>query len=144
MQEAVQAEIDISSFPDNSKYRPKYIPIEKMIKLREQGLSYSQCAAVLGCSKGAVVIRMQGQNVEVEEAEQFKSHEADHLNALRYRIVKNISDEEIEKAPLGTKAMVYGILFDKNRLLEGLSTANHAIIHADVLAIKALQSGDDD
>jgi transcriptional regulator with XRE-family HTH domain len=108
----------------------KDIPIETLRELRAKKLSYEQIAKVVGCDKANVWRRLNGFDVTLEDTEEFKSNEAFVLNNLRLRIANAINDEEIKKAPLQTKLMAYGILYDKHRLETGQSTSNTQILGA--------------
>lgn len=129
----------ISALPDNSRYVNKGIPIQRLEELRAKGLSYSQVASIVGCSKANVLLRLQSRDLQVDDIETFKDNESQVLTQLRHRIISSITDDEIKKAPLATKAMVYGIAYDKYRLETGQSTQN-IDTHATQLNINQLGS----
>jgi hypothetical protein len=47
--------------------------------------------------------------------------------------LSKITDTDIEKAGLRDKVVAFGILMDKERLENGLSTQNHAVIMASAV-----------
>jgi hypothetical protein len=131
--------IDITSLPDFSNRTQKGIPIEKLEALRAKGLSYKQIASIVGCSHVNVLMRLQSRSIDIDDVEVFKDNEGLILSQLRHRLISNITDTEIKKAPLATKMMAYGIAYDKYRLEMGLSTQN-IDTHATQVNINQLSS----
>jgi transcriptional regulator with XRE-family HTH domain len=98
------------------------IDTEQAIKLRvENGLSYSEIAAIQGVSKQAVHQKLQGL-LPTDFTPIFKQHKADILARLQERILVSIDDAEIQKAPFGTKVLAVAQLIDKERLERGQAT----------------------
>ena len=115
---------DLSNLPNTLHNTRKGIPIEKLEELRSKGLSYKQIGAIVGCSHVNVLMRLQSRAIDIDDVEVFKDNETLILNQLRHRLISNITDSEIKKAPLATKMMAYGIAYDKYRLETGQSTQN--------------------
>jgi hypothetical protein len=114
---------------------------KQMQALRKAGYSYQQIGDAAGCTKQAIWLRLNGFEKEQAELADYKEHEADVLVGLRARIVKELDTDAIQKMAPRDRVMAYGILYDKSRLQDGLSTANLSV-HNDLEAIKAMQSGD--
>ena len=63
-----------------------------------------------------------------EEITGYRFHESDVLDAVRWRIVQLLSEpSRLANASVRDLAIVFGILFDKARLLRGQSTQNISI-----------------
>lgn len=103
------------------------IPLERLIELRAKRLSYNEIAKIVGCTKQNVWLRIQGYAKDCEDVEEFKANRADLMASIQHRILSSIDNDEIKKAPLATKLMSYGILYDKERLERGQSTQNISV-----------------
>ena len=124
----------LPGIPDKT---PKGIPIESIIEYRSKGLSTREIAALTNCTHSNIVQRLQRIAEDIDTLPHYKSHRADILAINGRRILNSITDEDIKKAPAGQRVMMYGILYDKERLERGESTHNIASIHADIQAMKA-------
>ena len=111
-----------------AKKANKYIPIEQMIELHEKGLSNPQIAAILHCSTGNVQARLSKCLEIITHTENYKKNRANILTYHQQAISSVLSASEVK--PLKTArelkdaATAYGILYDKERLERGQSTAN--------------------
>jgi transcriptional regulator with XRE-family HTH domain len=128
------------------------IDTEQAIKLRvENGLSYSEIAAIQGVSKQAVHQKLQGL-LPTDFTPIFKQHKADILARLQERILVSIDDAEIQKAPFGTKVLAVAQLIDKERLERGQATEIvdykslnlHSTLSEFKAAMRALRPSDED
>ncbi len=98
---------------------------EKMLDLKARGLTYQEIGDLCGgLSRQAVHRRIGGHLTDDEKLERYKTRRADLLAATQERILSSIDDETISKANLQSKALAYGVLFDKERLERNLSTSN--------------------
>jgi hypothetical protein len=70
----------------------------------------------------------------------YKNNRADILTGLQHRIIKSITEQDIQKAPLAARMMAIGISYDKERLERGQSTNNIIQLHGDIAKIKGMQS----
>lgn len=105
------------------KMRAKYVPTERLLDLRNRGLSYQQIGKLCGgLTKQAVQQRIALADYQQGEVRQFVRDRADFLAEMQYRILSTIDNEEIKRAPFGTKIVSMGILFDKERLERGQTT----------------------
>ena len=105
-----------------SNTAPKFIPIETLIEYANKGLSYPEVAKLVGCSPENVCQRFKTIDYTPERLKDYKKHRADILSHLGSQLINNISHEDIQKAPLGTKVLAYCQLYDKERLERGQST----------------------
>ena len=97
---------------------PKFIPIEKLISLSEQGLSGPQIAKQVGCDPSNVYQRFQSFGYTTDRAKAFNSAKPTILSIIQSKILNAIDDDEIKRAPLQTKVWCYGVLHDKQADLE--------------------------
>ncbi len=104
------------------KYSPKYIPIESLIEYANKGLSYPEIGKLVGCSPENVCQRFKAIDYTPERLKDFKKNRADILAHLQSKLINNISEDDVQKAPLGTKVLAMCQLYDKERLERGQST----------------------
>ena len=113
-----------------TKVAPK-IDVGKALELRLKGLSYRDIAVFFGCSHTSVAERLKpyvnGDDVDLET---FKKNRADILTMKQAQVLGSMTKEDIEKASARDKAIVFGTLYDKERLERGLSTSNAAVVYA--------------
>ncbi len=104
----------------------KHIPDEKILYLRcEKKLSHQQIAKLCGCHHSNITQRLHKLNIE--GFEYFAKNKSTQLEHLQHRITTSIADDDIKKAPFGSRVMALGILHDKIRLDRGQSTDNISI-----------------
>jgi transposase len=114
--------------PDNATLshseisKPKYIDHSLTVKMRAGGMTCQEIADVQGCSKTNIVNVLQRYDAKKGEVEDFKRHRADILAAMQQRILRNVTAEDIAKAPLSVKLLSMGIAYDKERLERGKAT----------------------
>ena len=68
-----------------------------------------------------------------EELKAFRESEPALIGLKRQEILLSISPDDLEKAGLSQKAVAYGVLFDKDRVLQDKSTANISF-NADIIS----------
>ncbi len=110
--------VDIETLPDNSKFKPKYIPIESIIELRQKNLSPQQIATLLGCTRSSIVQRLKS----IEISNHYVKNRAHVLAWYQSKIIQSITDADLQKANLRDKIISASILYDKERLETGQST----------------------
>ena len=113
------------------------IPIESILEYRTKGLTYEEIGNLLGCTKVNIHYRLKPYMDEINGLADYKKHRADVIAIKGRKILNSLTDEDIQKAPAGQRVMMYGILYDKERLERGESTHNIASIHTDIQALKA-------
>jgi IS30 family transposase len=105
-------------------------------KLEHPDLSTREIAALANTDHSHVIKTLQRYGIEREHVDNYKRTRADILAGMQDRILNSITDEDIQKSPMGSR-----ILAVAERLQNDLSTQNLASVHSDVAAMKALQSG---
>jgi len=119
------AEAGVVTVPTRRRNKTRVSDAE-LVHLREKGLSLSQIGKIAEMTKQAVSSRLKSRGEMLERVEEFKEDEVVINYDLRRRILESISDKNIDEAKLQAKAIVYGILVDKQRLISGESTQNIA------------------
>ena len=106
--------------------------VARAFKLKLQGLSYQEIADLVGRSKSTVVEALKDFKALLDNPESirtFRENESDILDAMRKLIIGSLpTDLAVKKGKRALsgyqKVGMYGILFDKTRLLRGESTVN--------------------
>jgi hypothetical protein len=104
--------------------------IEEVVGYRCKGLTLSEIARLRGTSKQAVHQLLQRHGVDVEAAENFRKVRPDLIAAKQRLLLEGITRETVAKMSGRDKAVSFGILYDKERLELGQSTANVANLHS--------------
>ena len=60
--------------------------------------------------------------------EEFKTNRADIFAGLQSRLISSISEQDIQKAPLGSRILAAAQLYDKERLERGQSTDKQPVL----------------
>jgi transposase len=100
------------------------VPVEKLLKWRKQGLSYSEIGKMIGRSKQAVHQRLQSYIDAIDNLPAFKENRADIFAIHQQRLLNSLTDDDIKRMPPGSRLTGFGILYDKERLERSLSTEN--------------------
>lgn len=123
------------------KTRPNLTQEKKrtIIEVAEQNpnLTHDQIATLEDVSRSTVTKILLGYGIDKQEVEDFKQHRADIFGGLQKRILKSITDDDIKKAPVGSRILAVAQLYDKERLERGQSTENVSLL---VGAIQDLQA----
>jgi hypothetical protein len=113
----------VDDFPD------KPVSVEKLLKWRKQGLSYDEIGeSMIGRSKQAVHQRLQPYKDAIENLPAFKENRADIFAIHQQRLLNSLTDDDIKRIPPGSRFTGVGILYDKERLERGESTANVSVL----------------
>jgi hypothetical protein len=111
------------------------IDVQKALKLRLQGNTFEEIGAVLGVSKQAVEQRLDGFKeffrgiTGIGDINAYAEERKQILSAAEQTLLRSVLDEQaIQKAPLASRVMAFGVLYDKRRLEEGKSTENLGIL----------------
>lgn len=99
-----------------------------------------QIADAVHCGRQLVHQVLQRYGIEANTLESFKEHRADILAGKQEAILNSIDTDAIKGMPVGQRIMSLGILYDKERLERGQSTANVASIHADIAALRGAET----
>jgi hypothetical protein len=112
----------VNNITDTSPTSPKFIPLELIIEYVNKDLNYHQVAKLVGCDPSNISRRLARIDYTPERLKAFKKSRADILAHVQSKLINSITDDEIEKAPLGTKTLAFCQLYDKERLERGQST----------------------
>jgi DNA-binding CsgD family transcriptional regulator len=112
----------------------KSIDVQKALKLKLLGNSYQEIADILGCSKQGVHAALTKfetflGGLNQGDLQAYAEERRSILNSAELTLLRSVVDEEaIKKAPLASRVMAFGIMYDKRRLEEGKSTENLGIL----------------
>lgn len=93
-------------------------------------MTYQQIADKYGVHKSAVYQKLQtfeAQLGDPEELAGFRDIEADIQSAIKRKYSSHLLNCPTDKMSPKDAAMVYGIVYDKNRLQTGQSTSNQSV-----------------
>lgn len=121
---------------------PTGIPIEAIVEYAEQGLTTRDIAKLIGCDHSNVVHRLKAVGFTRESNTFWSKHKVKVMQTLQSKILNSISPIHLKKANLQSLLTSFGILYDKERLETGQSTANvsswsHIITSAEAQAEKS-------
>lgn len=105
-------------------------------------LSYKEIAAIQKVSPQAIHQKIKNL-LPPAETETFKNHRADILAGMQAKLLRELDDERLQKASAYQLVGSFGLLYDKERLERGMSTANFSSITADIAEIKRMRKADD-
>ena len=109
----------------------KGISIADILDLRRKELTLREIGKILGCTEGNVSRRLKEYEPTLVKLDRFKRHRADLLTLKQAEIMESLSPEKIEAASLLQATTAMAVLYDKERLERGQSTAN-IDIHGEV------------
>ena len=98
-------------------------------------LSYKAIAAIQGVTPQAVHGKIKNL-LPIPETQVFMDNRADILAHTQLRLLSELDDDRLKKAPVGSLVLAACQLYDKERLERGMSTANLASLTADIAAYK--------
>ena len=119
------------------------IDVGRAFKLRMSGLSYQEIGNALGgFSDSGICDALQSFTRLLDSPEMvntYRENEAEVLDAVRAKLITSLADDLAVKKGKGKlsgyqKVGMYGILFDKMRLLRNESTANVSNLTAIIQA----------
>jgi hypothetical protein len=98
--------------------------ITEMVDLKAKGLSLSQIGRMSGISKQAVSQRLKTNGLDPEEIGTFTRDRSLILRGKQKLVLGAITPEKVATMSVRDAAVAAGILIDKQRLIDGESTAN--------------------
>ncbi len=98
--------------------------LEEMVDLRGKGVSLSQIGRMAGISKQAVSQRLKSSGLAPEEIREFTKDRSLILRGKQKLVLSAITPEKVKTMSVRDAAVAAGILIDKQRLIDGESTAN--------------------
>ena len=115
-------------------------------------MTYQQIAEKYGVSKQCIHAKLQNfqeQLGDPEELRGFQDVEAEIQAAIKRKYSSHLLTADTAKMSPKDAAMVYGIMYDKNRLQTGQSTSNqsvffHIVSESDTQDVVVLPSSEDD
>lgn len=125
---------------DNALDKPtNRIDLQKALELRlKNKLSYDAIAQYFGVSPQAVHERLQkfkSMLADPEMIEQYDKVEDQILTSVKMRYCERLLDPDaIKKASARDASIIYGTLFDKQRLIRGQGGANHLQIFFNIVS----------
>lgn len=124
------------------KPKPPTGKAEQIIALQTEHpkITRREVAKQVECSPSYVQEVLERYGILKENIDDYKEHRADILAGLQTRIIKSISEQDIQKASLLQRLSGLGIAYDKERLERGKSTSNIAQLHADIAKIRELDN----
>jgi len=114
----------LQTLPSKSKYAPKYTPVVQIEELLRKGLSHGQIATLLNVSRPAITFMIKRHGIDPKETDVFKKDRADLLASKQRLLINNLTISSVKKCSARDTAVSFGILYDKERLERGQSTAN--------------------
>ena len=129
---------EITPITDENSNAAKDIPIELLIDYRSKGLTMTEIGKLLNCSHANVSQRLSALNDDLDSLPKYKDNRADIMALKGRQALNSITQEKLQKASPSQAAMVYGVLYDKERLERDQATANvniMASIHTDITGI---------
>jgi transposase len=113
---------------------PKRIDVTKALKLRIQGNTLAEIGTIFGVSESAVCQSLKRFDAFLKDIQQgdlqaYTEERKSILNAAEMTLLRScLQEDAIQKAPLASRVMAFGVLYDKRRLEEGKSTENLGIL----------------
>jgi hypothetical protein len=109
-----------------TKIRVKTTKRKQIAALKIAGVTERNISTILDIPK-TTIHQIIHRTFTKEEIEAFETQEARILSDKRAMILSAIDHDDIKGASLKDKGIVYGIMVEKGRLIDGNSTANIAI-----------------
>lgn len=143
---------DMETQPSTKSRRKKHVQPTKdiEIKVAELGktdLTQKEIGEIVGLERSTVSKMLQRFNIERVDVDTFKNEKADAMAVIQREILKSVTPEEVKKAPIQTKMLTFGILYDKERLERGQANQITSIqsvsvdVQATIDELKGLKLG---
>jgi len=110
--------------PNTPKIRSERTQKILEIKQANPNLTTRQIGELTDCDHSHVVRVLQRHNLEMQRIIEFKENRADIFAGLQDRLLSSITEDEIKKAPVGSRILGACQIYDKERIERGLSTEN--------------------
>jgi exopolyphosphatase/pppGpp-phosphohydrolase len=118
--------------PPRKKSTPNKIDPAKLIKTAQENpnLTTRQLGTLMDTTHSAIVHAFKRYGLDRERIESFKVNRADIMAGLQETVAASFTEEDIKKASVRDRTILFGTLYDKERLERGQSTQNVATILA--------------
>jgi cyanate lyase len=126
--------------PPAVKHRKPPVPLADIIAYVNQGLTHQDIATLTGVSRSAITMRLLDSGYSRPRLNNFKTLRADLFAWKQSEIMDLLTVDCLKKAGARDLVLMAGILYDKERLERGQTTAIVATLHADLEALRNLQS----
>lgn len=116
----------------------KGIPLSQLVRWKLEGLTVTQIARQVGCSKANVSRRLTGHwaQLDGDQLSAYREHRVSlFTSAERAALTEIVNPKRLKSASLRDLTIAFGTIYDKGRLETGQSTANVAL-HALVESIE--------
>ena len=102
---------------------------QKIHELIEAGChKVTTIAKAADCNHALVSRVLSRYNIEQDQVDGYKRNRADILAGLQHRIISSITDEDIQKAPMGSRVLAAAQLYDKERLERGQGSGDKPML----------------
>lgn len=92
------------------------------------GITQTQLAKAVNVSKQAVSQMLQRYGINANLLESFKTNRADIMAGLQETVAASLTEDDIKKASVRDRTILFGTLYDKERLERGQSTSNQSLL----------------
>jgi 6-pyruvoyl-tetrahydropterin synthase len=113
-------------------------------KQEHPDLTTREIGAIANVDHSYVVQVLARYGISQSHVEDFKANRANVFAGIQHRLLNSITDEDIQKAPMGSRILAVAQLFDKERLERDLSSINLASVSSDLLAMQRANLKEDD
>ncbi len=123
------------------KTRKLTIKQELILKTKSEhpDLNTVEIGVLADCNHSTVVRTLARYGINLNDLQEYKSKRADIFAGLQHRLLASCTDEDIKKAPMGSRVLAAAQLYDKERLELDKSTSNVGVL---VDVIKRIQAQD--
>ena len=126
-------DLDNQPTPDEQLLPPrpetsKAIPIAKLLKLANKGLSNTEVARIAGCTRENVSIRLKPYREAIHSLPDYQKRELDLIDLAKQGILDEIirrvySGEDLKDLSLPQLSLCFGVLTDKGQAIKGKAPA---------------------
>ncbi len=114
--------------------KPRKPPTHKLkidellaLKTANPGLTNKQMAKLTDSDPSAITKCLQRYGVDRQHLDAFKANRADVMAGVQEIVASTFTGEDIKKASLRDRTILFGTLYDKERLERGQSTSNQSV-----------------
>jgi predicted transcriptional regulator len=118
---------EVTEVTDETPQHIKGIGIETMLELRDKNLNHGQIATLLGCDRSNVSRRLAKYKPTLEKIDRYKKNRADIYAHMQTELLAGVTSDKIKDSSATQLITGAAILYDKERLERGQSTANMSV-----------------
>lgn len=120
--ETMETQSTVTTRKRRSKITPELK--DKVIALSKKNLTTREVEALTTVDHTTVAKILQRYGLEKQNIDHYISQRPQILAGLQEKILQSIDEDDLKKTPAAQRTMMFGILYDKERLETGKSTAN--------------------